>query len=391
MLERRKFIKNYLNKFIPNVISNLISEYDYYFVGKCKLELKEHKNQINCCIALPDDPSDCSIERAERIITGSYDNTIKIWNIQTGKCEVSVVAHLSGGVTCCALLSDEPPGREGPDSELRLVTGSDDRTLKIWNLSPFYKNESIKCELVLEEHTSYINCCAVLPKGLPGRIISGSSDRTLKLWNANTGQRSNPEGKCELTFKGHTGWVKCCAVLSDDRIISGSDDHTIKVWNVKTGTCELTLEGHRNWVNCCAILSDKRIISGSDDFTIKIWDVMKEISQIERCDTTYGNEVSKAISHTYEMSIKGHSEIINCCTVLPDGPLGEPGGIISGSSDGTIKVWKVIMEYHDNGITETIKYVMSLKKYYCNVKCCAVLPDGRLISGYQDGTLIIWE
>jgi len=40
MVERRKFIKNYLNEFIPSVISTIISEYDYTLIEKCELTLE---------------------------------------------------------------------------------------------------------------------------------------------------------------------------------------------------------------------------------------------------------------------------------------------------------------------------------------------------------------
>src|SRR5579863_7756921 len=83
MLERRKYIRTYLNSFIPIVISNLISEYDYYVNGKCEITLEGHFNAIYCCNFL-------SYDREFRIVSVSNDNSIKIWNIQTGKCELTI-------------------------------------------------------------------------------------------------------------------------------------------------------------------------------------------------------------------------------------------------------------------------------------------------------------
>ena len=67
------------------------------------------------------------------------------------------------------------------------------------------------------------------------KIISGSNDRTIKIWNMSTGE-------CEQTLKGHDGWVtSVCVSLDGSKIISGSVDNTIKIWNMSTGECEQTL------------------------------------------------------------------------------------------------------------------------------------------------------
>jgi WD40 repeat protein len=66
-----------------------------------------------------------------------------------------------------------------------------------------------------------------------GRLASGSEDHTIKIWNINN-------LTCERTLFGHTGYVDSLVHLSDDRLVSGSSDHTIKIWNVNNGTCELT-------------------------------------------------------------------------------------------------------------------------------------------------------
>ena len=70
-----------------------------------------------------------------------------------------------------------------------------------------------------------------------GRVVSGSGDSTLKVWNVTT-------GVCEMTLKEHSDYVDCLVQLADGRVVSGSDDRTLKVWNTNTGVCERTLEGH---------------------------------------------------------------------------------------------------------------------------------------------------
>ena len=94
------------------------------------------------------------------------------------------------------------------------------------------------------------------------RIVSGSDDNTIKIWNT--------EGECIKTLEGHSGCVYSVAI-DGDRIVSGSEDNTIKIWNTE-GECIKTLEGHSGCVMSVAIDGD-RIVSGSNDKTIKIWDV----------------------------------------------------------------------------------------------------------------------
>jgi WD40 repeat protein len=83
----------------------------------------------------------------------------------------------------------------------------------------------------LSGHEGYVYTIAILPDG---RIVSGSEDRTIRIWNSSTGD-------CEMSLCGHNSYVKAIAVLPDGRIVSGSVDKTIRIWNLSTGECESIL------------------------------------------------------------------------------------------------------------------------------------------------------
>ena len=90
-----------------------------------------------------------------------------------------------------------------------------------------------KKESTLKGHANSVLCVAVLPNG---DVVSGSWDRTLKIWSRSTlgdgndGGNGGEQWTCTHTLEGHTNWVRCVAVLSNGDVVSGSDDNTLKIW-----------------------------------------------------------------------------------------------------------------------------------------------------------------
>jgi len=215
----------------------------------------------------------------DRIVSGSDDNTIKIWDINTGGCIQTLEGHRSP-VMSVAIDGD------------RIVSGSRDKTIKIWNT----KGDCIK---TLEGHSGWVRSVAIVGD----RIVSGSYDKTIKIWNT--------EGECIKTLDGHSDWVSSVAI-DGDRIVSGSLDKTIKIWSANTGTTLQTLVGHSGGVMSVAIDGD-RIVSGSGDKTVKIWNTEGDCTK----------------------TLEGHDGWVR--SVAIDG-----NQIISGSDDRTIKIWNTL-------------------------------------------------
>ncbi|MEH2184656.1 MAG: hypothetical protein V7K64_00540, partial [Nostoc sp.] len=94
--------------------------------------------------------------------------------------------------------------------------------------------------LTLTGHSDRVTAVALTPDGK--RVISASNDRTLKLWNLETGED-------ERTFNGHSDRVTAVALTPDGkRVISASNDRTLKLWNLETGEDERTFNGHSDSV-----------------------------------------------------------------------------------------------------------------------------------------------
>jgi hypothetical protein len=301
------------------------------FTGVCEKTLEGHSDHLeghlHCLIQLADG----------RVVSGSRDQTLKVWNVNTGYCERTLYGH-SECVRCVVQLADG-----------RVVSGSGDNTLKVWNV-----NTGV-CERTLEGHSEWVECLIQLADG---RVVSGDGDCKLKVWNVNT-------GVCERTLEGHSEWVYCLVLLADGRVMSGSDDHTLKVWNVNTGVCEKTLEGHNGGIHCLVQLADGRVVSGGgltvmdddDGFYLKVWNV--------------NTGVCKNISETLE----GHGECVYCVVQLAD------GRVVSGSGDNTLHVWNV----------NTGEIEQTLEGHTASVICLVQLADGRVVSGDGDGKLMVWK
>jgi WD40 repeat protein len=173
----------------------------------------------------------------KRVISGSSDKTVKVWNLETGEEQLTLSGH-SDSVQAVAVTAD---GK-------RVISGSSDKTVKVWNL------ETGEEQLTLSGHSSYVLAVAVTADGK--RVISGSSDNTVKVWNLETGEE-------QLTLSGHSGYVLAVAVTADGkRVISGFDDNTVKVWNLETGVEIATFSGDADFHSCAVTPNGLTIIAG---------------------------------------------------------------------------------------------------------------------------------
>jgi WD40 repeat protein len=207
--------------------------------GNQLVTLTGHSRSFNAFAFSPD---------GQRIVTGSLDKTAKIWDSATGKELLTLTGH-SNWVESVAF---SPDGR-------RIVTGSDDYTAKIWD------SATGKELVTLNGHSRSVGPVTFSPDGQ--RIVTGSEDYTAKIWDSATGKEL-------MTLPGHSGPVYSVALSPDgQRIVTGSLDKTAKIWDSTTGKELLTLTGHSNWVESVAFSPDgQRIVTGSHDRTAKIWD-----------------------------------------------------------------------------------------------------------------------
>ena len=284
-----------------------------------------HENWV-CSIAFSPDGA--------RLVSGSADRTIKLWDVKTGECLQTLEGH-SNWVMSVAF---------SPDGA-RLVSGSADRTIKLWDV------KTGECLQTLEGHRHGIWSVAFSPNGQS--FVSGSADRTIKRWAAATGE-------CLQTMMGHEHGVWTVAFSPDGRsLASGSADQTVRLWDAATGECQQTLAGHSNWVWRVAFSPDGRsLASGSADQTVRVWNIADNAQQCLRV-------------------LSGHSNWVWSVAFSPDGNY-----LTSGSEDRTMRLWGLRRG-------QCLKTLQGSSNWVWSV---AFSPDGKtLASGQGDRLVHLWD
>ena len=116
---------------------------------------------------------------------------------------------------------------------------------------------------ILSCHTEEVNSLAFSLDGT--FLVSGSDDRTVNLWDIQT-------GGVIKTFHGHTDLVWSVSISPDCTMIaSGSGDLTIRLWDVQAGECCCVIDGHNDVVRSVNFspTNPKLLISASEDNTIQ--------------------------------------------------------------------------------------------------------------------------
>ncbi|MCC5897601.1 MAG: protein kinase [Phormidium sp. BM_Day4_Bin.17] len=248
--------------------------------GQLQYALDRHRRPVNAVAISPD---------GKVLASGGDDATVKLWNLETGELLDSLGGHLRG-VTSLAFSGDGS----------YLISGSKDRTLQIWKPG---QNETSG---VLRTPSGSIKAIALSPDGQ--WLVSGGLDNKIYVWSLGDRQLVH-------TLTGHLGSVLSVAISADNRFLaSGGKDRTIKVWDLQSGADVCTLANHLWDVNDVAFgLHQDMLVSASSDKTIKIWSIRDR----RVCDT-----------------LSGHMGAVHGIAVAQ-----RSRAIVSGSWDKSIKIW----------------------------------------------------
>jgi serine/threonine protein kinase len=190
------------------------------------------------------------------VLVAGEERSIRIINATDGRTEDRLQAtDHSGPIRCLAASAD---GKT-------VISGDEKGTLIIWDL------RNRRADRVIEAHTDQVRAVAICPDPRKRLAVSGSWDRTVKLWDLS--------GTSPLdTFQGHGGSVEGVAISrAGDLAGSASTDGTVRLWDVP-GRRALGLPAasgrSESWPLCVALAPDgAQVLSGGTDGVVRLWRV----------------------------------------------------------------------------------------------------------------------
>ncbi len=329
-----------------------------------------HTDWVNSASFSPD---------GSRIVTGSGDQTARIWNLRSGE-EIFRMSDHTDAVNAVAFSAGGN----------RVVTGSNDRTARIWNATPRKDaNGSPAGEVVatIVGHTDRVNSASFSADG--SRVVTGSDDRTARIWNAQTGEQL-------LAIDGHANVVNCASFSPDgSRVVTGSDDRTARIWNVQTGDELTRLKGLTDRVLTALFSSDgTRVLTHSGDGRAQVWNAQTGEQIVSFGDRIYsaafspdGTRVVTGSSDTKArvwnaqtgeelITMEGHSDRILATSFSADG-----SRVVTGSGDQTVRIWDA----------QTGAELSRMEGHTGAINAAAFSPDSsRVVTGAGDGTARMW-
>ena len=322
-------------------------------------------------------------EDGTQLISVSSDGSLHLWNVNTGRYQLSFALGEHTKWTSALTFS--------ADSKYLVSNNALEERASVWSVETFTQHTILAppqdvmgltfspdlkklvgrqflggiqvWDAATKEHLSTLEGADRRPDYWPlvfspdGKILASrgmpkflSDGDEVQLWQSDTGAQL-------FTLDGHTSAVSEYTFSPDSKIFaSGCEDGTIVLWNVETGERLSILTGHTKHIHALAFSADSKTLASGSGNGIYLSDV----------------QTGKLID-TFDAV-----ENVNALAFSPDGKT-----LVSGSGEGLIHVWRLAPNYEIQntftGHQESV-YVLMFS------------PDGKtLASGSGDGTILLWD
>ncbi len=184
-----------------------------------------------------------------------------------------------------------------------------------------------------------------------GHIVSPAPDNSVSIAELAT-------GRVLKKLEGHTEIIRCLA-RHEDMLASGSDDGTVRLWNLRTASHIGTLEGHGHFegdpksydhrIRSVALNEKWVVSSSSDDNSTRIWEiasgrcrhVLRGITSANHGVTFLGNQavLGRYPAQLVNLETGNTEHRFETVKVMRESMVIHQGNLISGDSDGNIRIW----------------------------------------------------
>jgi WD40 repeat protein len=283
--------------------------------------LAGHKDWVYAVAFSPD---------GKTLASGSYDRTIRLWNVATGANRV-----LRGHGRSINSVAYSPDGKW-------LASGGDDASVRLWDAI----RGTVKHKLRGPDYAIY----SVAFSPTSDRLAAAGKDRTVFVWDVHSGDLL-------YTLEGHTNDILAIAFAPDGGVLaSAGADKGIKLWDLNSGRELATLLGHRDVVLALAFSRDGRwLASGGAKDMLKLWDphnarLVRNFPDVDHSvlslsfspDSRWlaaggaatGVDLWYTESASIAATLQGHDGYVHGVAFSPDGTT-----LASASRDHTIKIW----------------------------------------------------
>ncbi|MGE0609512.1 MAG: protein kinase [Pirellulales bacterium] len=309
----------------------------------------------------------------KQVVTGSWDNSAKIWNVASGHAE----QKLTGGHT--QYINSAVFSRDGS----QVLTASDDKTACLWSLA------ETKVIQTFRGHTERVRSAAFSPDGT--QVLTASNDNTARIWDAATAETL-------LTLEGHEYAVLCAAYSDDGRfVITGSEDNSARVWDAATGRELMRLQGHTAPVTSAAFSPDgTRALTGSRDNACKLWDTApvaapRRIALNLPVEQPEADEAEEADGPAEEMPADDEEAAEEDADEVAAADEADGGDDVEKAEEDGMEEE---LDEDGNELPAGLvrgKEILTLAGHSQEVTSVCFSPDGRyVLTGSRDGTAFIW-
>ncbi len=354
--------------------------------GNPVARMSSHEKEVNVIAFSPD---------GRWLVSGSDDNTARVWEVATGR-EVVSVTHQWGGVNVVAFSADG-----------QWILSSARDAARVWNAATGE-------EVVSVTHDLWVETAALSPDGL--RLVSAGCDtvawdtcgsRSARVWDISAALNTGLATKHEIASIPHFTEVSTIVFSPDGQWVASAEDlgyYIIKVWEATTGR-DVAQMIHEDGVTALAFSPDGRwLLSSSKDGTARIWEAETGREAMRFIHEGFVSAVGFSPKGQWIVSAGGYGDSVvrvwevtngrEVARLIHNGPVNavafSPNGewIISGSADDTARIWDISQNLNPNAASS----VETRVAHGWGPSAVVFSPDGQNVASYGgDGSVQVWE